>query len=817
MIRLTRFALVVASLIAGLPAEGRSQEADTLPSLHRLAATFVENGGQLEESIAFAVQTSSLEAYFTSEAILLSLPVTDPEPGRTLHARLRMVPLGARETAGPSAERAGRAVVNVYRGTERFEGLRTHSRVMYRELYPGIDLLFSIDDGQLKADWVVAPGAGFDRIRWRYEGATGVALGEGGELVVSTLAGELREAAPWIYQDGPGGPETIAGGYRVKGDTVGFWVGDHDPTRPLVLDPQFEWCTLIGGDSLDPINSIARDAQGNVIVGGYTNSDDFPTTPGAFDRTHSTGDGFIAKFDSQGNLVYSTFLGGSDVDRVESVAVDAAGNAVFSASVRSSDFPVTSGAFDTSFNGATSDLAVGKLDPTGGSLVFSTFLGGGGYEEHTSVQVDASGAVYVAGETGSVDFPTTPGAFDTTYNNSVDAFITKIDPTGSTLVFSTLLGPDDSPTFSRALDVGSDGSVYVTGNPRDATFPTTSGAYDRTHPDMFATKIDPTGSSLVYSTFIGSPITDGASPSSPWALAVDASGRAVIAGRTSAADFRLTPGAFDTTFAGNREGWVLQLDATGSSLVFSTFLGGSESENPSALGIDPSTGNIYVGANTSSPDFPITPGGFGLGGLDTTQATLSILSPDGGRLLFSTLFGSRDGSDDTSSLAVLPNRDVLVGGRTTSSTSFPTTPGAFDETPNGGGDGFVGQLIVPTMLRFVGTPASGQTVHYAIDLAAPDLAGKTALVMLSTTGQSGIPLPGGETIALTFDTATALGIQLGAFLQGTIDPLGQATTAATPFPPVPPGFRFFSAAAVWDLTSSPKVLSVTPTVTTISQ
>lgn len=282
---------------------------------------------------------------------MLSLPSIHPrleqkqpfDSGAISRTSLRLKPIGARPDVEPQAEGLGKTVINVYRGRERYEGIATYERVVYRELYPGIDLVYSADGGQLKADWILEPAACVDRIRWRYEGAEGVAIGEDGGLRIVTALGVLTEDPPILYQEGAQGRELVEGSFqRFENGDLGFWVGPFDRTRTLVIDPSLEWSTFLGGSGSDSGQSIALDGTGNVYVAGSTFSADFPVTPGAFDTTLAgISDAFVAKFNPAGALIFSTLIGGSGGESIEGLAVDAAGHIFFAGSTSSSDFPVT--------------------------------------------------------------------------------------------------------------------------------------------------------------------------------------------------------------------------------------------------------------------------------------------------------------------------------------------------------------------------------------------------------------------------------------------------------------------------------------------
>jgi hypothetical protein len=302
------------------------------------------------------------------------------------------------------------------------------------------------------------------------------------------------------------------------------------------------------------------DSAGNAYVTGFTVSADFPTTAGAFQPVfHGTParQSFVAKLNPTGTaLVYSTYLGGSGFDRTNGIAVDGAGNAYVTGVTGSTNFPTTAAAFQPA-SGGGSNAFVTKLDPAGAVLVYSTYLGGSGNDEGFGIAVDSAGHAYVTGFTSSPNFPTTVGAFDGTLGGTNDAFVTKLNPTGSALVYSSYLGGSGSD-LGLGIAMDSAGNAYVSGRTSSPDFPTTAGAFQPAFGggtnDAFVTKLDPTGSALVYSTYLGGSGSDPAA-----AIAVDGAGNAYVTGTTSSPNFPTTAGAFQPTLTGIRDAFVAKI------------------------------------------------------------------------------------------------------------------------------------------------------------------------------------------------------------------------------------------------------------------
>jgi hypothetical protein len=318
----------------------------------------------------------------------------------------------------------------------------------------------------------------------------------------------------------------------------------------------------------------------------------------------------VTKLNADGTtLLYSTFLGGSDSDIGQAIATDVSGASLVTGYTLSTDFPTIPGAYGTSFNGGLTDAFVAKLSSDGASLLYSTFLGRSGGDGGNGIAVEADGAALITGTTGSSDFPTTPGAYDTTFNGDEDAFVAKLSADGSSLLYATFLG-GSLTDFATGITVDATGMVFVTGITGSSDFPTTSAAYDGIHngddTDSFVAKLSADGSTLQYSTFLGGDRDDGAR-----SIAVDASGAAFITGSTSSSNFPTTPGAFDTTFGGGPfDAFMAKLNADGSSLLYSTFLGGAGPlDGGSGIVLDAS-GAALVTGDTTSLDFPTTPGAY---------------------------------------------------------------------------------------------------------------------------------------------------------------------------------------------------------------
>ncbi|HYS71996.1 MAG TPA: SBBP repeat-containing protein, partial [Thermoplasmata archaeon] len=593
----------------------------------------------------------------------------------------------------------------------------TYREVVYPGLYEGTDLVYRLAGGRLKYEFVLHPGADPGAIRLTYEGIDALAVDRDGVLVASTPVGELRDTAPVSWQ---GADPIVCRFALVAPASVTFDCPGRDPARPLVIDP-LVWATYLGGSAYDDARAVAVDGAGNVYVTGQTRSTDFPTTPGAYNRTFGGAqfDAFVAKYDPTGNtLLYATYLGGTGNEIGLALAVDASGDAFVGGQTASANFPTTAGAPDRVLNGSN-DAFLAKLDPAGGTLLYSTFLGGVTGEAITGLLVDASGNAYVAGTTGSPDFPTTAGAFSRTYGGSFfDVFVAAFDPAGGSLLFSTLLGGDGLDN-ANGLARDASGNLYVVGGTSSTNFPATAGAYSNVMngtSDAFVAKFNPTGSALLYATFLGG--TGGAfDGESANAIAVDASGDAYVAGTTTNLDFPTTPGAFNRTYGGATDGFVAKLNPAGSALVFSTYLGGVKEDDIFGIAID-GGGRAIVAGYTNSSAFPTTAGADNatfLGG--PYDAFLTKLDGAGGALAYSTFLGGR-GNDLIYGFTLDPAGSAYVVG-TTNSTNFPATAGAANTTYAGAYDAFVAKLELGFPVVLATTPPGLQVEFDGNRVVAP--------------------------------------------------------------------------------------------------
>jgi hypothetical protein len=688
----------------------------------RIPAAFERNRGQADSHVQFLVHQSHSTLFLTPTEAVFALDT--PHNGRVsstgrshpssadlhggLTSVLRMQLVNANGKAEAVGEQALGSNVNYFIGRDpsRWQtGVSSYAKARYRSVYQGVDVVYYGNREHLEYDFVVAPHARPEQIALRFVGAEKVRIDSAGDLKVKLPGQTLTWQTPTVYQEGRTGRRKVACRYVLSRGVEGkpvlrFALGRYDTSRSLVIDPALIYSTFLGGSVGDAGNSIAVDSSGSAYITGYTSSTDFPTSSQAYQKTKrsvSRSNAFVTRLSADGaTILYSTYLGGTGYESGNGIAIDSSGNAYITGESDSTDFPTTSGAYQTTnLSGATTFVT--KLSATGAALIYSTYLGGTSSEAGNGIAVDSSGNAYVVGFTSSTDFPVTSGAFQKTNKsaNSTNAFVTKLNATGTGLTYSTYIG-GSGYEVGNGIAVDSAGNAYITGYTASTDFPTTSGAYQSsTHSNgrtsTFVTKLSTTGAALTYSTYMG-----GSAYGSGNGIAVDSSGSAYVTGYTASADFPITSGAYQTTntSAAGSSAFVTKLNAAGTSLVCSTFLGGTSYEAGGSIAID-STGNVFVTGSTVSTDFPTT-----AGASQTTKRSISPslygfftkLNPTCSALLYSTYLGGSTG-DKGNGIAVDSTGYAYITG-SSGSADFPVTTGVVQGTNKGGngGNGFVAKL-----------------------------------------------------------------------------------------------------------------------------
>jgi hypothetical protein len=732
-IALMASAFLFILLFFSYPANGsvpdEANKKEILNKVKTLQIPFIENKGQIKDkNVGFYAKTMGGTFFITKEGeMVYSLPFYDKSESESKNTKSILTnpktkiqnqkqkgwiikeSLVGTSISNVKGEEKATTKVNYFKGKDPSKwrsGIETYNLVSMGEVYKGIELKLKAYGNNVEKLFYVNPGYDSEKIKVKMEGTKGLKVNKRGELEASTGLGVVKFTKPVAYQKIKGEKKSVDVAYDInKGNTYGFKVGNYDKKRPLIIDPLLA-STFIGGSDSDNGESLALDGSGNIYVAGWTKSSDYPTTPGAYKRYNSGDvDVFVSKLNSNlSSLLASTFIGGSDDDGLFSVsiALDGSGNVYVTGRTESSDYPITSGAYDESFNGGSNDVFVSKLDNNLSSLLASTFIGGDDYEEGYSIALDGGGNIYVTGHTLSSDYPTTPGAYDESFNGMSDVFVSKLDNSLSSLIASTFIGGISNDwCYSLALDRS--GNVYVTGHTYSSDYTTTIGAYDEslndstyTYSDVFVSKFNNNLSSLLASTFIG-----GSDSERGYSLDLDGSGNVYVTGRTESSDYPITSGAYDESFNENTytysDVFVSKLDSSLSSLLASTFIGGRVDEYVYSIILD-GIGNVYVIGWTQSFDYPTTSGAYdeSYNGDYTWEHDVFISKLDSSlsSLLVSTFIGG-GGGDAGYSITLDGSGNVYVTGYTGSwegANDYPTTTGAYDESFNGGTDIFVSKL-----------------------------------------------------------------------------------------------------------------------------
>jgi hypothetical protein len=665
---------------------------------------FVENLGQWDSKVAYMARKQGMSAWLQKDGITFRFEKRNA-CNLAQGVTIQMTFEGASERVSLEGEGRQSSKHNFFIGKDRSQwrsGISSYAKVVYDNLYDGIDLCVREQEGWLEYDVLLSEGADLSDVVICCEGLKGLMIDENGILVMETEFGPIKQNPPKAWYESLRSERIpVACNFRIIDDQrYGFEV-ENDLGLALVIDPGLEWSTYIGGDNFDRVICLGLDVSGNVIVSGETWSmDTFPTTPGAYDTVHNGGqsDIFVSCLTANGDsLLWSTYLGGSGRDEPYDLAVDNLDRTTVVGVTMSSDFPTTPAAFDTTFNGPL-DAVMVRLNADGSGLVYSTYLGGSDEDWICTIDINGSGEAYVGGYTSSSDFPTTPGTYDTTHNGLRDAFVAHMNTDGSDLLYSTFLGSIgqegweyDTITFitremALALDVS--GEVVVAGMTSSPLFPTTFGAYDTTFNgsyDIFVTHLDTAASDIIYSTFLGGILTDYPLTKD---LVLSASGVVTIAGATFSSDFPTTSGAYDVDYNGSYDAFVAQLDSSLSNLLYSTYLGASGIDGVMSMAVDTQGKIIMVGV--CEPGFPTTAGAYDTIHNGLQDVFISRMSLDGSGeddLLYSTYLGC-PGYDWATSMAVNGDSTVVLAGQ--ASPGFPTTFGAYDTSYNGGNhDAFV--------------------------------------------------------------------------------------------------------------------------------
>ncbi len=782
-----------------------------------LPMTFEANQGQTAGQVRFVSRGNGYTAFLTADGMVLSLhpssvppqPVTNGASSSAVNApdvTLQFKLVGAATNPAAAGENPLPGKVNYFIGNDRTKwhtNVATYTRVRYRNVYPGIDLVYYGNHRQLEYDFAVSAGADASKIRFQITGAQAVRVDADGNLALSTATGELQFQKPQVYQESNGAHIPVQGDYIMEDSThVGFRLSAVDPSKPTVIDPVLLYASYLGsGESQG--QGVAVDASGNVYVAGYTNSTDFPLTtlgPIGAGSPHA----FVAKLDASGsNLIYADYLGGNGDDYAYALILNGSNEIFVTGTTASSDFP-TVNAYQSAFAG-TSNAFITEISADGSSLMYSTYFGGNGFDIPTSIVLDGSSDILLAGNTTSTNFPAANAYQPTAAANQgglfgTYGFLSKFNPAGSELIYSTYFGGNTNVSYPcgtsscwpapfsaiAGLAIDSSGNAYVAGSTNTYNFPTTSGTYEsatsapQNNLAGFLGKFDESGG-LTYSTYFDE--TSGALTTIS-AIAVDGSGDAYVTGSADSDNtFSITNTQIcNPSSAGTacQYAYVTEFDPAAATLLYSTFLGADNAATPVGISLDASD-DAYILAYTASSTFQIVNGIENVSDqgdqyLPGDNDLLVIeVNPNGSAELFASYLGG-SGNETPGSLALDSAGNIYITG-TTASSDFPATQGSYQEVISGNADAFIAKIgpgseaavsLAPFSLQFSAQPVGAASPSQAVLLRNMSSEG-IAIASITDTGDFSqtndcagtVPAAGTCKFVVTF-TPTAVGSRSGS-------------------------------------------------------
>ena len=621
---------ILFSMLALLPIHpahaGSTKMPDTKDSI-----MFIENVGQFNDNALFQVRGSEGTLWLAEDALWVTVldsqtSADNESPAKGINIKLSFPGSNPHPLLEPFNRfdthvsfLIGSIVENWYPDVPVWGGVR------YRDLYPGVDLEITGANGQLVQRMVSRDQKYLERVHLSVEGAGGMTL-DGNSLLLETLVGEYH--LPLLQVSGTTGGKLSSP--SIDGNLVSSPFSnphvDSENTSLRTGANDLIYSTFLGGTNDDQGYAIAVDSSGAAYVTGSSTSSDFPTNTGSFDPSHNGySDAFVVKLNASGSaLDYATFLGGIGEDKGNDISVDTSGAAYVTGYTGSSDFPYTVGAYDENFNGGAFDAFLVKLSTDGSALSYATFLGGSGEDKGNDIAIDIGGFAYVTGQTGSSGF-STPGAYDESYNGGTsDAFVAKLNTSGSALVYATYLG-GSGEEYGNGIDIDTGGKVYVIGDTNSTDFPVTTGGFDTSfnggNSDAFVIKLSSDGSALSYATYIG-----GNSPDFGNDIAINSTGGVFVTGTTNSNNFPITPWGFDVSYNGYTDVYLLKLNTISSTLDYATYMGEVNEDNGNGITVD-ANGFVYSTGKTCSPAFPTTVGAYDVSYNPGCDAFVLKLSP----------------------------------------------------------------------------------------------------------------------------------------------------------------------------------------------
>ncbi len=681
--------------------------------------TFTENKGQFGNITKFKCETLGAVFYFAQgEVAYLLIRETDelieyPEDMihddidelRNLRPRYKKEAILVKAKfldSNPESEIIGENkqphYYNYFLGNDHSKWAKrvaNYSSVIYKNIYPGIDLKYYGNGKSLKYDFIVHPGADPSVIKIHYEGNESLSVNEKSELIISTVYGDIKEGVPAIIQTNS---KDVSGSYYlIDESTFGFRLkGNYDTNRELVIDPELVYSSYYGGSNSDEVWDMTIDNNNDIYLVGFTSSGNFPEV-NAYDNTYNGGayDAFVVKLSSVDNFpIFCTYIGGSEQDNGFGIAFDPSRNIYICGNTQSANFPLAV-PYDSTLS--DQDCFITKLSSDGDSLIFSTFLGGSWQDHASSIFADSLGCSYITGTTLSDDFPMR-NPYQDSHGGTYEVFLTKFSPSGGSLIYSTYLGGSDQE-YSTDIVVNSILQPYICGNTKSADFPTVNAIYDNFsgEKDIFIAKFTESGDDVIFSTYWGGS-DDEYDPSA----VLDSVSNLWMTGVTESPDIPIR-NAYDSTHNVWRDAFIIKLPTDGDSLLYSSYFGGNDWDKGTDIAIDKS-GNIYLTGESESSDFPL------VNPIDSTftyynKAYLSVFTPECDLLIFSTFYGGSYAQ--YGKCLEIDNEGYSIMSGQTLSDDIPIV-NAYDSSYNGSTDLYIGKFSPIECLELILTPHSSR-------------------------------------------------------------------------------------------------------------
>ena len=648
--------------------------------LNKFSEGFVKQGSSGDPSIQYFIKNSGIEIGFGNSLVKMLIK-SDQNKGNPSYSQVSIT-FPNSNNVDPTVKDPFISSSKYFIGSNVGTTKQEYQILIYKNIYNHIDLEYTLENGNLKYNFYVYPGGNVNNIQMKWNGPVSMEHSvQGMQITVNTNAGQkvFLDKQPVSYQ-GSKSVDVLTEFNMMGKNTYGFAVRSYDANSLLVIDPEIvSFSTYVSGLSSDYASRIVIDKNNNIYVTGYTYSSNFPMVNAYNNTFGNSQDIFVYKMSSDGQtLLYSTYVGGSNSEQANAIAIDANGNVYVTGYTYSNDFPKVN-AYNSTF-GLSGDVFVFKLSATGNSLLYSTYIGGNNFEQGTGIAVDGSGNAYITGQTYSLNFPLV-NAYQTAHAQYMyQPFVCKLSSSGNSLAYSTYVGGLASSSYATDIAVDSTGNAYVTGYTYASDFPTLNayGATFKGYEDVFVFKLASSGSSLLYSNLIG-----GKYYAEGHAITLDSSGNAYVTGFTSSPDFP-TVSAYSNLYHGNTDSFIFKLSSSGYILLYSTYFGGSSNDFGTDIAID-SSGNAFITGYTYSPDLPMI-NAYSNKYSNNEDMFIAEFSSTGSSLLYSTFFGGSS-QDQAFGIALDSNNNFYVVG-ITYSLDFPTI-NAYKSTSSGSQDSFI--------------------------------------------------------------------------------------------------------------------------------